>query len=104
MDGASYRASGDTSDIVRMDALPLALEVVGIVVDDIDFFGGAIAFSVQDSLPTIRRWQYIAGQHLISGSNTGAETAPGFWTTIVAGKDSLYAWALGSFIRKNQTC
>lgn len=94
VDGVSYRASGDTNAVVRMDAFPLALEVEGIVVDKIDFFGGTITSTAQDSLTTLRRWQYIASQHLISGSPTGAETPPGFWTTIVAGKNYRSAWGL----------
>ncbi|KAJ0116387.1 hypothetical protein J7T55_007367 [Diaporthe amygdali] len=86
-DGASYRAGGDTPAVVRMDAFPLVLEAEGIIVDKVDFFGGAIRAPAQNSLPTLQRWQYIAGQHLVSESNFGAVTPLDFWTTIVAGKN-----------------
>lgn len=92
IDAASYQASGNTQSVVRMDAFPLALEVEGIVVDKIDFFGGSITSSAQENLPTLRRWQYIAGQHLCSGNNFGEVTPPEFWTTIVAGKKYPAAW------------
>lgn len=86
-DGASYRAGGDTPAVVRMDAFPLVLEAEGIIVDKVDFFGGAIRAPAQNSLPTLQRWKYIAGQHLISDSNFGAVTPPESWTTIEAGKN-----------------
>ncbi|KAK2605435.1 hypothetical protein N8I77_008272 [Diaporthe amygdali] len=70
-----------------MEAFPLALEAEGIVVDKVEFFGGAIRAPAQNSLPTLQRWKYIAGQHWVSDSNFGAVTPPDFWTTIVAGKN-----------------
>lgn len=90
MDRASYCASRGANAVVRMDAFPKTLKVEGVVVDKIDFFGAAITSSAQDSLPTLRRWQYIASLqrlHLISGDKFGVATPPDFWTTIVAGKN-----------------
>lgn len=95
VDSAFYYASRGAKAVVKMHAFPLTLEVEGVVVDKIDFFGGAITSSAQDSLPTLRRWQYIAGQHLNSASNFGAKTPPEFWTTIVAGKNYLSTWNPG---------
>ncbi|KAG6365473.1 hypothetical protein INS49_007084 [Diaporthe citri] len=95
MDKASYCASRGANAVVRMDAFPMALEVEGVLVDKIDFFGEAITSSAQDSLPTLRRWQYIAGLqdlHLVSGSRFGVVTPPDFWTTIVAGKNYMATW------------
>lgn len=95
LDGALYRAGGGTDAVVRMDGFPIALEAEGIVVDKIDFFGGAVTSPAQDSLPTLRRWQYIAGQHLASENNFGAVTPPEFWKTILAGKKNLGASSNG---------
>lgn len=95
MDGSSYRAGGDTGAVVRMEAFPAELSVEGIVVDRVDFFGGSINSPAQDSLPTLQRWQYIAGQHLASNSNFGAVTPSDFWTTIVAGRNYLATWGVG---------
>lgn len=95
MDGTSYRAGGVTGAVVRMEGFPAELSVEGVVVDKVDFFGGAINSPAQDSLPTLQRWQYIAGQHLSSNSNFGAVTPPDFWTTIVAGRNYLAAWGAG---------
>lgn len=92
MDGTSYQAGGDTAAVVGMDAFPAELSVEGIVVDKVDFFGGAIDSPAQDSFQTVQRWQYIAGQHLAPDSNAGAATPSGFWTTIVAGRNYLAAW------------
>lgn len=102
MDKRFYGASRGADAVVRMDAFPLALEVEGVVVDKIDFFGPAITSSAQDSLPTLRRWQYIAslqGLHLIAGSKFGVATPGDFWTTIVAGKNYMgrESWAKGKF-------
>lgn len=91
MDGTSYRAGGDTAAVVGMEAFPAELSVEGIVVDRVDFFGGAINSPARDSFPTLKRWQYIAGQHLAPNSNVVAVTPSDFWTTIVAGKNYLAA-------------
>lgn len=95
LDKASFCASRGANAVVRIDAFPIALEVEGVLVDKISFFGEAITSPAQESLPTLRRWQYIAGLqglHLISGSRFGVVTPPDFWTTIVAGKSYLSLW------------
>ncbi|KAK7697571.1 hypothetical protein SLS64_013390 [Diaporthe eres] len=95
LDKASFCASRGANAVVRMDAFPIALEVEGVLVDKISFFGEAITSPAQESLPTLRRWQYIAGLqglHLISGSRFGVVTPPDFWTTIVAGKNYMSLW------------
>ncbi|KAL1875171.1 hypothetical protein Daus18300_003239 [Diaporthe australafricana] len=96
VDTPFYRAGGGTVAVVRMNAFPHMLEVEGIVVDKIDFFGGAIKSPARESIQTIRRWQYIAGQHLTSDSNFGVVTPPGFLTTIVAGKNCMAGCAHGT--------
>lgn len=83
-DGACYRAGSDAEAVVRMDNFPLVLEVEGIVVDKVDFFGGAITSPAHKSLPTLQRWKYIAGKHL--DPDSFGQTAPVFWDTIVAGR------------------
>lgn len=79
-----------------MDAFPHMLEVEGIIVDKIDFFGGAISAPARESIQTLRRWQYIASQHLTSSSNLGEVTPPAFLTTIVAGKNYMAGYAHGT--------
>lgn len=100
MDKRFYGASRGASAVVRMDDFPIALEVEGVVIDKIDFFGAAITASAQESLPNLRRWQYIAslqGLHPTSGSKFGVTTPPDFWTTIVAGKNYRASWVKEGF-------
>lgn len=95
IDGWFYQAGGVTEAVVMMEGFPAELSVEGVVVDKVDFFGGAINSPARDSLPTLKRWQYIAGQHLASNSNLGAVTPPDFWMTVVAGRNYSAAWGAG---------
>lgn len=88
--GDAYRAGGVNGAVMQMNEFPTSIIAEGVVVDKVDFFGGTVDLPAQQSLTTLRRWQYISAQN---SSNSTAD----FWKTIVAGKDHLGRFASPDF-------
>ncbi|KAK3996171.1 heterokaryon incompatibility protein-domain-containing protein [Cladorrhinum sp. PSN332] len=85
-----YRVCGDTRATIVGDWNPRVLTVDGVVADRVDCMGGALKLA-HESLPTIQRWYYIAGQ------TPGVESLALFRLAIIAEKDNLGNFASYKF-------